>query len=123
MKPKKNKAAEAASVSAVPKDLQPVLPPVLAISRAGHDRGSVYLVLGEAEDGLWLTDGRVRPLAKPKKKNCIHVQLVHRIPQTVKDAAYCGSGDRWQDMDTRRVLTAWAAHVNNSKEPMPQSQL
>ena len=114
MKPKKNKAAEAASVSAAPKDLQPALPPVLAISRAGHDAGRTYLVLGEEEDFLWLTDGDLRPLDKPKKKKRMHVQLVRKIPQTAADAAYCGSGSRWQDMDTRRVLTAWAAHVRKA---------
>ena len=41
---------------------------MLAVSMAGHDRGKVYVVWSETEDTVLLTDGDLRPLAKPKKK-------------------------------------------------------
>jgi hypothetical protein len=51
----------------------------LVRSRAGHDKGSFYLVLARAEDTLYLADGRKRGVTNPKKKNIRHVQVVHRV--------------------------------------------
>ena len=45
----------------------------LALAAAGHDRGTVYLVLGEDGDRLLLADGRLRKLSRPKRKNRKHV--------------------------------------------------
>lgn len=54
---------------------------MLAVSRAGHDRDTLYLVLGEEGDYLWLTDGRRRLLENPKKKKKIHVQIIRHLPE------------------------------------------
>ncbi len=52
----------------------------LARSLAGHDKDRVYVIL--SEDGPWLllSDGRLRPLEKPKKKKKMHVQLMGATP-------------------------------------------
>jgi len=47
-----------------------------AVSKAGHDREQVYLVIGEDEKSLYLTDGRLHPVDKPKKKNKKHVYIM-----------------------------------------------
>ncbi len=107
MKKEKTTPAGAECVPAGDGIKQPV---TLAVSLAGHDKGRAYLVQAEEEDFLWLTDGRLRPLSRPKKKKRIHLQLVKKLPQNAAAAAYCGSGERWQDMDTRRVLAAWMNH-------------
>ena len=52
---------------------------MLAVSMAGHDRGKVYVVWSETEDTVLLTDGDLRPLAKPKKKNKKHIQIIKKI--------------------------------------------
>ena len=54
---------------------------MLAVSMAGHDRGKVYVVWKEEEDIVFLTDGELRPLAKPKKKNKKHIQIIKKIPE------------------------------------------
>lgn len=54
---------------------------MLAVSRAGHDRDTLYLVLREEGDYLWLTDGRRRLLENPKKKKKIHVQIIKHLPE------------------------------------------
>ena len=41
---------------------------MLAISRAGHDKDTCYIVWDMDETYVWLVDGRLRPLEKPKKK-------------------------------------------------------
>jgi len=52
---------------------------MLAVSMAGHDKGKVYVVWKEEEDTVLLTDGELRPLAKPKKKNKKHIQMIKNI--------------------------------------------
>lgn len=46
-----------------------------ARSGAGHDAGTVYLIVREEERQVYLCDGRLHPLDKPKKKNLKHVKL------------------------------------------------
>ena len=47
---------------------------MFARSLAGHDKGKLYIVLDTENNRILLTDGKLRPLEKPKKKNRIHIQ-------------------------------------------------
>lgn len=49
-----------------------------AISLAGHDKGQMYLIVGEEADMVCLVDGKIRKLENPKKKKKKHVQTVKR---------------------------------------------
>lgn len=51
---------------------------MFAISKAGHDKGKMYLVVGEDETTVELSDGRIRTLDNPKKKKKKHVQIVKK---------------------------------------------
>lgn len=55
----------------------------LAIARAGHDKEVLYVIVGEDETHVYLCDGRARGMARPKKKNRRHVQI---IKQTVNQS-------------------------------------
>ena len=55
----------------------------LALAAAGHDRGTVYLVLGEDGDRLLLADGRLRKLSRPKRKNRKHVIFLPGLTEAV----------------------------------------
>ncbi len=52
---------------------------MMAQSRAGHDRGTLYLILKVEGDFLYLSEGRLRPKEKPKKKRQKHVQVIRRV--------------------------------------------
>lgn len=54
---------------------------MLAESRSGHDTGRIYVIIKEETEYLYLSDGRLRPLDKPKKKNRKHVQIIRRPVQ------------------------------------------
>lgn len=56
---------------------------MLAISMAGHDRDTLYVVLEDDGMYVWLTDGKRRPLDKIKKKKKKHVQIILHLPETV----------------------------------------
>lgn len=46
------------------------------VSLAGRDRGNVCIVLREEGEYLFLADGRLRPVERPKKKKRKHVRLL-----------------------------------------------
>ena len=49
---------------------------MLARSKAGHDKGHVYVILKADEAYVYLVDGVIRTLEKPKKKKKKHVQVI-----------------------------------------------
>ncbi len=46
----------------------------IVYSKAGHDRGGMFLVLRTDGEYAFLADGKVRKLDKPKKKKQKHLQ-------------------------------------------------
>jgi len=90
--------------------------PVLARSVAGHDRGRLYLVLEEEERSLLLTDGRLRPLSYPKRKNRIHVRIIRRIPEAI-------AGMKTErDEQIRAMLRAYENRSGRSEEEDVRSE-
>ena len=49
---------------------------MLARSKAGHDKGHVYVILNVDEAYVYLVDGMIRTMEKPKKKKKKHVQVI-----------------------------------------------
>ncbi len=45
----------------------------LVRSKAGHDKGDLLYVVKLEKNTVWVSDGRQRPLEKPKKKNPKHL--------------------------------------------------
>ena len=48
----------------------------LAYSLSGHDQNKIYAIIKEEKDYVWLVDGEIRTLDKPKKKNKKHIQII-----------------------------------------------
>lgn len=48
-----------------------------ARSKAGHDKGRLYIIVEESEDFVFLCDGRLRKLENPKCKRRKHIQPIH----------------------------------------------
>ena len=52
---------------------------MFARSKAGHDKGRLYLIEKTEGEYVYLVDGARRTLAKPKKKKQKHIQVICRI--------------------------------------------
>ncbi|MCC8138529.1 MAG: KOW domain-containing RNA-binding protein [Clostridiales bacterium] len=72
----------------------------LAVSKAGHDKGSLNVVLEETPEYVLLADGRLRTLDHPKKKNPKHVQMITHLPEELL-SQMC---DITLDAHVRRIL-------------------
>ncbi|MDE6128035.1 MAG: KOW domain-containing RNA-binding protein [Lachnospiraceae bacterium] len=51
---------------------------MLAFSKAGHDKQAVYMITGEEEEYVYVSDGKRRPIENPKRKNKKHIQPVKK---------------------------------------------
>ena len=49
---------------------------MMARSKCGHDAGNVYVITKVDDAYVYLVDGKIRTLGKPKKKKKKHVQLI-----------------------------------------------
>ncbi len=60
----------------------------LVCSKAGHDKGQLFVVVKEDKNNLYLSDGKNKTVEYPKKKNKKHVQIIHKkldLSQIEKD--------------------------------------
>lgn len=49
---------------------------MLARSKAGHDKGQLYLIADIDSAYVYLVDGKNKRLSRPKKKKQKHIQLI-----------------------------------------------
>lgn len=51
---------------------------MFAVSKAGHDKGRMYVIIKEEGDFVYLADGQQKTLEAPKKKRKKHLQPVKK---------------------------------------------
>lgn len=70
---------------------------MLARSKAGHDKDKVYVIIDMDDTYVYLVDGNLRTLNKPKKKKWKHVQLIKR-QYDIRETS---------DVKIKRILRLW----------------
>jgi ribosomal protein L14E/L6E/L27E len=55
------------------------------VSHAGHDSGKCYVINQIENEYVYLVDGRIRTLDRPKKKKKLHVQILLEQNQDLAD--------------------------------------
>lgn len=51
---------------------------MLVKSKAGHDKGKIYVISRMDETYVYLVDGRLKTIDNPKKKKYRHVQVIQK---------------------------------------------
>ena len=57
----------------------------LAISRSGHDKDNIYVIINEEANLVYLADGKLKPVEKPKRKNRKHIQIIKKLPKEITE--------------------------------------
>lgn len=74
-------------------------------SKSGRDKRRPFIIVDFDEQYLYLVDGDLRKLEKPKKKKIMHVQIVndviYDIKQKLEESAYLN------DADFRKALQSY----------------
>ena len=75
---------------------------MLAISKAGHDKGSWYVVLKVEDNKVFLINGENRSIDRPKEKKLKHRQPVNVIPEILEEKQKAGKA--WTNEEIKRAL-------------------
>ena len=78
---------------------------MLATSKAGHDRGVTYVIIGEESEYVYLADGQTRTVDKPKKKNKKHIQVIKKVRMERPD-------DGFINLEIKRTIKAYQEGAN-----------
>ena len=78
---------------------------MLAVSRAGHDIGTIYVITGEEGEYVYLADGQTRTVGRPKKKNKKHIQIIKKV-QMEKPL------DGFKDLEIKRTIKMYQEGAN-----------
>ena len=56
-----------------------------ATSKAGHYKTKLYIIIKEDAEYVYLVDGELKPIEKPKKKSKKHIQIINRIDEIIQN--------------------------------------
>ena len=76
----------------------------IVISIMGHDRGEHYLVIDCDKDFIYVADGRLKTLDKPKKKNIKHVSRLGKSDEFIDIRK---SDNNFNDVKLKYLLKKW----------------
>ena len=78
----------------------------LASSKAGHDKNKIYVIVKEDTEYVWLADGKIKTVEKPKKKRKKHIQVIkYSNNAEIKNAL--SEGKKVSDLELVMVLKAY----------------
>ena len=101
---------------------------MLARSRAGHDAGTLYVITEADDTYVYLVDGRIRTLDKPKKKKHRHIQVICRTldiagADDAKKENHILHSNRRKDMSKADVIEIEGTVVEKLPNAMFQVEL
>lgn len=57
----------------------------IVFSKCGRDKGRAFIVCDYDDDYVFIVDGSLRKLEKPKKKKKIHIQISNNIDEEIRN--------------------------------------
>lgn len=78
---------------------------MFAVSRAGHDSKTIYVIIEEDDEYVYLADGRRRTVDKPKKKNKKHIQVVKKVQMEKPKEGF-------KDLEIKRAIKMYQEEAN-----------
>lgn len=73
----------------------------LVYSKAGHDKGKIYVIIKMENEYLYLADGKIRKLDNLKKKKIKHIQPTKYIDEDICKKI---AGENVTDEEIKRVI-------------------
>lgn len=75
---------------------------MLALSKSGHDRNHIYVIIKEENEYVYLADGKTKLLKKPKKKNRKHIQIIHKVQEEILEKLL--NGKKIENDEIKRAI-------------------
>lgn len=77
----------------------------IVFSKSGRDKGRAFIVYDYDESYVYVVDGKVRKLEKPKRKNHVHIQISKNINSDIKFKIE--NGQHIMNSDIRKALAEY----------------
>ncbi|MEG0961831.1 MAG: KOW domain-containing RNA-binding protein [Lachnospiraceae bacterium] len=97
----------------------------LAISKSGHDKGSIYVIIKEEANEYYLANGKNKTIEKPKRKKEKHIQIIKKLPKEIievftQEAVPCGhtgmpSGEAQGNFRNEEIKRAIKLYANQEE--------
>ncbi|NMA84593.1 MAG: RNA-binding protein [Epulopiscium sp.] len=71
-------------------------------SKAGRDRGKMFVVVEVEDEYVYVADGKLRKIENPKKKKRKHIQITHTILDNLQEKI--NKGMKVSNSDIRKNL-------------------
>lgn len=78
---------------------------MFAVSRAGHDSKTTYVIIEEDGEYVYLADGRIRTVDRPKKKNKKHIQVIKKIQMEKPETGF-------KDLEIKKAIKMYQEEAN-----------
>ncbi|MCI8682480.1 MAG: hypothetical protein HFH50_05725 [Lachnospiraceae bacterium] len=85
----------------------------LAISRSGHDKDSIYVIVKEEANMVYLADGNLKPLEKPKKKNRKHIQIIKKLPKEITEVF---TQENFRNEEIKRAVKLYQKSIRDARQ-------
>lgn len=92
----------------------------LAVSRSGHDKDSLYVIVKEEANLVYLADGKGKPIEKPKRKNRKHIQIIKNLP---KDITEVFTQENFRNEEIKRAIKLYQKQTGIQEEIECQKQM
>lgn len=77
----------------------------LALSKAGHDKNELFIIINEELEYVYLVDGKNRPIENPKRKNKKHIQVINCSEKTLLEKI--DANKRITNEDIKRTIKCY----------------
>lgn len=74
----------------------------LVYSKSGRDKGRLLVVVDIKDQYLYLADGKLRKIDRPKKKKIKHVQKINYVVKEIEEKIQ--EENKLKDSDIRRII-------------------
>jgi len=81
-------------------------------SKAGRDQGKIFIIINIDGDYLYLVDGNIRRMEKPKKKKKKHVQPINEIIKSIQQKVL--NHEKITNADIRKELLVYQSYSDES---------
>lgn len=84
-----------------------------ASSKAGHDKNQLYIILDAVDDYVYVVDGRLKTLEKPKRKNIRHIQIINDID--VELVRKKKNNEIISNEDIKKAIKLYKSRIQNNR--------
>jgi len=83
---------------------------MLAFSLAGHDAKKIYIIIEETDEYVFLCDGVIKTIDRPKKKRKKHIQIVKKeIDASLQDRIR--KKEKYTNEEIKRAIKLFRAEI------------